>query len=102
MVHRLYEGDDELRTTCEQMDDAVISDRFRSTILCGVPNLYGFAYYKKVMTKGEFVNEYNKFNSECINPDYVEVIGLDQESRTALGTDFDTAFITDKSVKPEG
>ena len=102
MAHRRYiDEDDELRTTCEQMKDAVISERFREDILCGVPNLYGFAYYKKVMTKGEFVNEYNKFNSKCISPDVIEVIGIDDENRVALGTDEDSAFITDKSVKPE-
>ena len=96
MAHRVEYDPEDVRTSCEQMTDAVISERFREEILCGVPNLYGFAYYKSVMTKGEFVNEYNKYDSKCISPDMIEVIGTD-DKKYGIATDDDEAIATDRS-----
>ena len=62
------EGDLDERKTCADMADAVRDELARGSeetpgYLYGMRHIWGFAYYKRVMSKSEFCAEYNRYVS---------------------------------------
>lgn len=58
--------DGELRLTCDDMDDAsktehAVGTPLRPGYMSGMRHVWGFNYYKSVMSKKEFCAEYNKY-----------------------------------------
>lgn len=109
-----------LRTTCKQMNNAAMmvaaigdmctvcegtgeldgspcpycdgDGRDPDGYLVGMPHLYGVAYYDTVMSKSQFVSEYNRYDPECI---WSEVV-------SALITDDDTEITNDDGTTATG
>jgi len=62
--------------------------RYPEGYMHGMPHLFGVAYYTEVMSKSQFVAEYNKYNPDCIGfvkkPD--EVLVTDQTDSTGVSS----------------
>jgi len=105
------EGANDERLTCEDMDDDVRNELAEGTpeqpgYIAGMRHVWGFGYYKTVMSKAEFCDEFNKYKPGVEN-DAVEVVGTDSVDPVtgqpeAITTDGSTAIQTDPSVAGSG
>lgn len=103
-----YEYEHEHRVTCADMEDAekevlAIGDmcticdgtgeidgatctycngtgRDPEGYLVGVPHIFGVAYYNTVMTKAQFVDEYNKYDSDCVRYEILRALRTDDDT----------------------
>lgn len=79
LAHRMYdeaETDMNMRRTCADMDDAAKTELAKEYIV-GMEHVYGFNYFKHVMSLDEFCKYYNSFNSGCVYHEIMEVLGTD-------------------------
>ena len=78
-----------IRTTCDDMNDDVkrseaTGDECVAGYIAGMEHIWGFAYYKSVMSKSQFCAEYNKYlnkDQDCIYIDYNEVLTTDADEK---------------------
>ena len=101
------DGDDapyftDQRVTCDDMKDAVKTAFATGTpeypgYIAGMRHVWGFNYYKSVMSKKEFCDEYNKFNNECVYSKLIPAIATDETDSNgnlneAIATDLITNY----------
>ena len=100
--------DDNVRLTCDDMED---SEKCSSAVgspetmgyIAGMQKIWGFNYYKSVMSKQQFCDEYNKYKTECVYSELIEALGTDEYEdegelkQDIIGTDDGDGLKTDRS-----
>lgn len=81
LAHRTYEEEMDpipMRKTCADMEDAGKFELAKEYMI-GMEHVYGFSYYKSVMSKSQFCDIYNSYAPGCIYANVVEVLGTDED-----------------------
>lgn len=71
--------------------------------IAGMQKIWGFNYYKSVMSKQQFCDEYNKYKTECVYSELIETLGTDEYEdegelkQDIIGTDDGDGLKTDRS-----
>lgn len=99
--------DDNVRLTCDDMED---SEKCSSAVgspetmgyIAGMQKIWGFNYYKSVMSKQQFCDEYNKYKTECVYSELIEALATDDVDENGnlheiIGTDDERGLKTDRS-----
>ena len=100
--HRAIEpqGDLDQRLNCADMDDAVRNALATGSpeqpgYIAGMRHVWGFNYYKSVMSKQQFCDEYNKYDNQLVYSETEEALATD--SVDVQGNLYE-AIATDRSV----
>jgi hypothetical protein len=110
LAHRLYSvtGTLDQRLNCADMEDAERTALAAGTpemegYIAGMRHVWGFNYYKSVMSKQQFCDEYNKYKTECVYSELIEALGTDEYEdegelkQDIIGTDDGDGLKTDRS-----
>lgn len=89
LAHRLYDEPEtayNMRRTCADMTDEAKRSVCEPLII-GTTGVYGFKYYRTVMSMKDFINMYNSYMGEtnCISPEGTPVLSTD--GRVPISTD---------------
>lgn len=101
------EGDLDQRLNCNDMEDAernalAVGTPEMPGYIAGMRHIWGFNYYKSVMSKQQFCDEYNKYKTECVYSELIEALATDDVDENGnlheiIGTDDERGLKTDRS-----